>query len=127
MIYFIPILSGFLYRAGGADWGNKWYRWLLGVPIALITRNGLFIITYYIATAIFVYGDKSIFSKWFGRKGARIIHGIAFGLASLQPIFIIWTTIIFYILFELAENNIIDNKWAERGRGFFGTIIFVWH
>ena len=126
MIYFIPIISSVLYRLGGSEHGNKWYRWLLGIPIAIITHNWLFVITYYIATAVFVYGDNSWVSKLVGRKGARILHGIAFGLASLQPLFAMWTVVIFYILFEMAENNVIDNAWAERLRGFFGTLNFVW-
>lgn len=124
-MFFIPFISSILYLAGGQY--NKWFRWLMGVPIAIILHNWMFIITYYIAGAVFVYGDNSWVSKLVGRKGARIIHGLAFGLASLQPIFAIWTTITFYILFELAEHDVIDNKYSELGRGFLGTIMYVFN
>ena len=125
MTWLIPIISGFLYMAGGQWW--KPARWLLGVPIALITHNWWYVLTYYIATSCVPYGDNSWVSKLVGRKGARIAHGITFGLASLHPLYCIWTVVVFYILFELAEHNAIDNKYAELGRGFFGTLLLAFN
>ena len=126
MSYLIPVISGLLYRAGGAEWGNKWYRWAMGVPIAIITGNWWYALTYYLATAVFVYGDSSWVSKLVGRKGARAVHGFAFGLASLDPWFALWTMITFYVLFWIAERGVIDNKWSEALRGCVGTLIFIW-
>ncbi len=125
-------LSGIFYRLGGSEYGNKWYRWLMGLPIGIImavyTQKLIYIpiytATYFIATSVFVYGDDSWVSKLLGRKGARIAHGIAFGLASLQPLFAIWTAVVFYILFELAEHDVIDNKVSEALRGSLGVLIF---
>ena len=132
MNWLIPIFSGVLYRLGGSDKGNKWFRWLMGLPIGIvyaITHHSLiwipiFTITYYIATSAFVYGDNSWVAKLIGRKGARIVHGLAFGLASLEPMFAIWVTVIFIVLFEIAERNWIDNSWSEVFRGSLGTLKF---
>ena len=126
MNFLIPILSGVLYRLGGSEHGNKWYRWLLGLPIAIITHNWWYLVTYFVATNMFSYGDNSLPSKILGRKGARVLHGLTFGLASLHPIYALWTAAVFYILFEIAEHNVIDNKYAEFGRGCLGTLMLAW-
>ena len=124
MTILIPLISGLLYMTGGQWW--KPARWLMGIPISLITHNWLYIVTYYVATAVFVYGDNSWVSKLVGRKGARIVHGIVFGLASLHYIYALWTAVAFYIIFEIAENNLIDNKYAEFLRGSLGTLVLCW-
>ena len=96
----------------------------MGIPIALLTGQWWYILTYYIATAVFVYGDNSPISKVVGVKIARLLHGLAFVMASLQPLYGVWCAVIFYILFEIADHGVIDNKYAEIGRGFAGTLIF---
>jgi len=125
MNWAIPMVSAAMYRLGGSEHGNKWFRWLMGVPIALITRNPWYVLTYYLATAVFVYGDDSWVAKIVGRKGARVVHGVAFGLASLHPLYWLWTAVIFYLIFELADRGVMDNKYAEAYRGLLGTLVFV--
>ena len=125
MYFLIPLCSAALYRWDGMDNGLNYARHGIGIPIWLITGDWRYIISYFIA-GFFVYGDKSIFSKLLTRKGSRILHSIAFGLASLDPYFSIWTTIVFFMLFEIAEHGIIDNKWSELLRGGLGTIRFLW-
>lgn len=139
MVGLIPIISGLCYRLGGCGkddrlfpflnpptpYASKWWRWGVGIPIALITGNPLYIITYYVATAVFVYGDSSWVSKLCGVKAARLIHGFMFGAASLSPLYGLWTAVVFYIIFELAEKDIIDNSYAEFLRGLTGTLIFL--
>jgi len=97
----------------------------MGLPIAIITGQWLYILTYYLATAVTVYGDNSPISKLLGVKAARIIHGFAFGMASLRPLYGLWCAVVFYIIFELADHGIIDNSYAEAIRGFAGTLIFI--
>ena len=120
----IPLLSAYLYRLDGADNGINYSRHVIGIPIAFSMGNWWYALSYFLA-GFFVYGDNCIFSKLLGRKGSRILHGFTFGLASLDPLYAIWTAVVFYILFELAERGWIDNKYAEIGRGFFGTLIFA--
>ena len=125
MKFLILIISGWLYRLDGKDDGINYARHFIGIPIAVILWDWRYIVSYALA-GFFVYGDKSIFSKLFGRKIARLIHGFAFGLASFNPMFSIWTTVVFYVLFEMAERNMIENSWSERLRGGLGTIIYLW-
>lgn len=131
----IPIISGVLYRLGGSDqptWLPSWFsmkilRWFMGIPIALILHNGWYVLTYFIATSVFVYGDNSWVTALVGRRGAWIVHGLAFGLASIQPLYALWTAVVFYLLFFIADEGVIDNKYAEFGRGFLGTLLLVFN
>jgi len=124
MIYLIPFISAFLYRLDGMDNGINYSRHAIGVPISLITGNWWYALTYFLA-AFIVYGDNSLVARIVGRKGARVVHGVAFGLASLHPLYWLWTAVIFYLIFELADRGVMDNKYAEAYRGLLGTLVFV--
>ena len=133
----IPIISSLLYLAGG-QW-NKWYRWLLGLPIAaimLLTHHSWIssfaILTYFIATNFFSYGEKMIWTKLFGPWGSMAISGFAFGLASyvcLTPVLgmiqTIIATIAFLVIKWLDDNGKIHNPVVELLRGLLGTIVFI--
>jgi hypothetical protein len=145
----IPFLSGFLYRAGGADqtpWlpiCQKWVRWLMGIPVGFLFTIGIVPwnivaittvlcgITYYIATAAFKYGEKS-WLNFLGEYGKFTVCGLAFGLAAIPAIGIvagiiqgIVSAIGFLTIKILDDKNIVKNPWVERLRGFFGTIISI--
>jgi hypothetical protein len=125
MSWFIPFISAWLYWEDGKDHGINYARHLIGVPIAIILWDWRYAASYALAGFI-VYGDNSWVAKLVGRKGARIAHGAAFGIASLDPWYAFWTTAIFWIIFELAENDVIQNPDAELSRGFLGTLLYLW-
>ena len=80
----IPVMAGVLYALGGNV--NKWWRWLMGLPIGgiwfLVTHRYetlLCIATYWIATSAFPYGEKSWLNKYFSEGEKWAICGIVFG------------------------------------------------
>lgn len=122
------LLSGVLYRLDG--WGKpdgflsfypfnliktggiNYTRALLGVPVYLITHNPWHLFTYFIAGLVLGYGDNNFLTKIFGRF-AWFLYGVGFGLASLQPLYAIWTGIMFYLLMK-AENDLgLDHASGE--------------
>ena len=132
----IPFVSTLLYWLGGQR--NKWYRWLMGIPIAII---GIFtyhywaifaIPTYWVATSAFPYGEKS-WLNFLGEYGKFFVVGLVlgscsfillpFGLALLQSLL---SGISFLILKILDDKDIVKNPYQELLRGFFGTIIYFW-
>ena len=134
MQYLIPFISSGLYLAGGQI--NKWFRWGMGIPIAII---GIFmlkpmaimaILSYFIATNAFSYGEKMWTTKLFGPWASMIISGVALGAAS-APV-LAWMAIPqaiiggigFGVLKYLDDNEILKNPWQELLRGFTGTILF---
>lgn len=131
----IPLASSFLYCLGGQV--NKWYRWLIGLPIAIVfmlnNHNGLWAIpAYFIATNFFSYGDKMIWTKLFGKWGSMAISGFAFGLASysvlppyLAMIQTITATISFLVIKWLDDNDVVKNPYVELLRGLCGTIVYI--
>lgn len=155
MTYLIPIFSGLLFRAGGCDqwdWGvisvpgkqipvapnQKLWRWLMGLPIALIYCWGHFslitvllsTIAYFIATNVFGYGEKNKFTRWAGKYGQFAVSGFAFGMASyfllgniafLQAII---GAISFVVIKILDDKNIVKNPFCELLRGLCGTILY---
>lgn len=144
----IPFLAAFLYRAGGADqwqWcplNQKWWRWLMGIPIGFLFTIGttpwniVFVttilcgITYYIATAAFKYGEKS-WLNFLGEDGKFAVCGLVFGLASIPAIGVefglsqgLISMMGFLAIKVLDDNEMIKNPWIERLRGFVGTMFF---
>ena len=143
----VPFVAGFLYRAGGADqWKwcplkQKWWRWLMGLPIGFLFTIGVMSwasvgiatvlcgIAYYIATAAFVYGEKS-WLNFLGETGKFAACGLAFGLASIpilgwqfgivQGIF---SALMFLVIKTLDDEGYLHNPWVERARGFFGIVV----
>ena len=133
----VPVISSILYMLGGQV--NKWYRWLLGIPIAviaLLTHHSWIsvfaILTYFIATNFFSYGEKMIWTKLFGPWGSMALSGFAFGLASycvLTPILGMLQTIIattaFLVIKWLDDNDIVKAPLVEVLRGLLGTVVYI--
>jgi hypothetical protein len=141
----VAVISGFLFRAGGsAQWewakftingkkvyfNQKLWRWLMGIPIGLILWHGYlaFLLTvgaYFLATNVFGYGDKSVLNKYLSQNMTHAVSGAIFGLASF-PLIGWWAllqAVISGVAFYLIETKKVNNPWAERAKGFFGTIL----
>jgi len=123
----IPIISAILYRLGGTGRedrflpflqpptpiANKWWRWGMGLPIALLTGKWIYILTYFIATNVFVYGENS----W-AKEYRWVVSGLAFGLASLNW----WNGIVCAVLFYGLKKLNLDQAYWEFLVGGLGTI-----
>jgi hypothetical protein len=132
----IPVISAVLYLLGGQV--NKWFRWLMGIPIAgiaIATGHGwwslLAIVTYFVATNFFSYGDKMIWTKLFGKWVSMGLAGLAMGLASIVVLGTFWGIIqgivgciSFLVLKWLDDTDRLKNPWQELLRGLLGTILF---
>ena len=133
----IPIISALLYLAGG-QW-NKWYRWGMGAPIALICflHTGhasvlLLIPSYWIATSAFPYGGSS-WLNFLGEKAKFAVCGLAFGLASMPALGVfhgiengVLSAIAWMAIKELDDHDVIKNPYVEIARGLLGSIGFLW-
>jgi len=143
----MPVVAGLLYRAGGTDqwpWcpvNQKWWRWLMGFPLGFLCTIGrtswetvllstaLAGVTYYIATAVFKYGDKS-WLNFLPKIWKFIVCGAALGAASwvlLPPFWAFMQVIIggwaFGFIFILDECGYLHNPWVEFLRGYGGTFL----
>jgi len=149
----IPFVSAILFRLGGSDapapleisafgshykikFNMKLFRWFMGVPIAILAWKGwlalaLAAVTYFVATNVFGYGEKTPVLKSLPKWLRFTVSGIAFGLAS-API-LHWLCIAqaiiggvaFYIIFLIDEKKLLINPWIELLRGFCGTIVYL--
>ncbi len=133
----IPLIASVLYLVGGQI--NKWARWLIGVPIFIISIiNGhpwysiFAIATYLVATNAFSYGEKMIWTKIFGKWVSMGLSGFMYGLASF--IILGWTwgvvqaiigLVSFLILKWLDDTDKLKNPWQELLRGLLGTIVYI--
>ena len=162
MTWLIPIISAFCFRSGGVGrddrflpflnpptpWANKIWRWGMGIPIALITKNWLCIPAYFIATNVFSYGENSWLRKLTGRNLCWITFGGLVGACSffvLPLSFAIIQTLLgivsFWGLMWLSNTGIefgpdgangLIKKWyldqgiLETTFGFLGTIMYLW-
>lgn len=157
--FIIPLLSSFLFRLGGwgkgsdGDYafgfrtvfglteGNKWFRWLMGLPIGILYAillsswtPLLCIATYWIVTSALSYGDNSWLSKRLPKDIVWLVYGAAFGLASfpvlgllaLLQAFIGAGT--FWFLMNWSNHGFnggkLDQKYVELAFGFLGTILY---
>ena len=133
----IPFISAFLFRAGGSDqwqwakpFNQKLWRWLMGGFIGLLLWHGiitfgLLLLTYWLATSVFGYGDKSILNKFLSQNMTHLASGVMFGLAS-APILYLWSIPLAIIsggVFYLIEKYKINNPYAELLRGGLGTCL----
>lgn len=140
----VPIICGLLYRFGGQDqvkWipvnQKLWRTFGIGIFLTYVfgmkyhdPKYMLCILTYWIATSAFPYGEKS-WLNFLTEKGKFIVCGLVFGLASF-PILGLWaiaqgiiSAIAFLIIKIFDEQGKLDAVWVERLRGFLGTILFV--
>ena len=133
----IPIISSICYLLGGQV--NKWYRWLMGVPIFIIAilnhyswTSVFAIASYLIATNAFSYGDNMWTTKLFGKWASMAISGFAFGLASycVLPLWLamvqtIIATISFVVIKWLDDSGYVKNPFVELLRGGLGCIAYI--
>ena len=148
----IPVIGCLSYRLGG--WGKygylflpfanpKLWRWLMGIPIALITGNWWYALTYFIATNVFSYGENHPLTRLLGRFN-WLISGFMLGFSSLSWINALVSSVSFYILMHLSNTGIpinsekgandwlisnnfwkLDHKYVELGIGLITTLIFL--
>lgn len=135
-MWLIPFVSSVCYLIGG-QW-LKLARWLVGLPIFFIAIfNGypwysiFAVLTYFLATNVFSYGDKMWTSKLFGRWISMILSGITFGLASAPILGWKWGIVQaivggigFGVLKYLDDTDKLKNPWQELCRGFIGCVVF---
>jgi len=142
IMFITPIVSGLLYRAGGTDqwkWcplNQKLWRWGMGAVIGLLSWESwiaylLTIASYYIATNI-PYGEKSPLN-FLGETGKFFVCGFSFGLASIPSLGIftgleqgVLSGLGFIAIKALDDKNILKNPFVEFGRGFLGTLCYLW-
>ena len=139
MIILIPFICALLFALGGdgripflfiKGWNAKLWRWLMGGFIGLLLWHGvitlgLLMLTYWLATSVFGYGDKSILNKFLSQNMTHMVSGIMFGLAS-APILLFWSIPLAIIsggVFYLIEKYKINNPYAELLRGGLGTCL----
>ena len=137
----IPFLSGFLYRAGGADqWQNcpikqKLWRSFIGIPIGIFFAFYnqsliplLCILTYWFQPP---YGENS-YLNFLGENGKFATCGFVFGLSSIPAVGLqygliqaFFSAFMFTVIKIMDDEEIVKNPWVERLRGFFGTITSI--
>lgn len=133
----IPFVASACYLIGGQY--LKIIRWLMGIPIFFIAIfNGaswysiFSVLTYFLATNVFSYGDNMWTSKLFGRWISMGISGLAFGLASIPILGLTWgvsqgifSMFAFLVLKYLDDTDKLKNPFQELLRGFLGTFLFI--
>lgn len=92
----------------------------MGVPIALVMWDWRYIVTYFIATNVFVYGESSWTAKLFGHF-RWFVSGFALGAASLSLPNAAWCGILFLAL-KLVDP---DQAYFELAAGFMSTLVFT--
>ena len=133
----IPFISSICYLIGGQGW--KIARWLIGLPIFIIAiicgypwYSIFAVLTYFIATNVFSYGDNMWTTKLLGKWASFVLSGFMFGLASVSVLR--WElcllqaflgAIFFSILKYLDDNEIVKNPFQEFLRGFVGTCVYA--
>jgi tetrahydromethanopterin S-methyltransferase subunit G len=93
MIKLLMILSGIVCYYYGENF-NKIGKTMIGIPIGLLYGLGLghdwagllAMLTYFIATNAFGYGEKNIWVKWIGEQNSIILTGAMLGLAAFPVI-----------------------------------------
>lgn len=154
---FIPIVAAMLFRLGGVGrddgfspgfpprtpMAHKAWRWCMGIFIggisAILMKSFwplLCIVTYFVATNVFSYGENHPFRRWFGRDISWVIYGSAFGLASAPAIGIlsiaqgIVGAASFWGLMKLSNDGIdgwaLNHCYVELIFGALGTVCFLW-
>lgn len=133
----IPIVSALLFRFGGSDqweWcplNQKLWRWLMGIAVGALAWHGLWSLlivtgTYFLATNLFGYGDKTPILKYLPQNIKHLVSGLIFGLASIPLLG--WIAVIQALvstgIFYVVETKKINNPWAEWLRGGIGTILY---
>lgn len=146
MMWLIPIISGLSYALGGdgripylfiPGANAKLWRWLMGIPIAIIGVLHLHfwailaIPAYLIATNVFVYGENS-WLNFLGEWGKFFVAGfvlgscsfilLPFGLALSQSIL---SGISFLVIKYFDDKGVIGNPFVEFLRGLSGTILLI--
>ena len=135
----IPFICATLFALGGygkipflfiKGWNAKLWRWLMGGFVGLLLWHGvitfgLLLLTYWLATSVFGYGDKSILTKFLSQNMTHFASGVFYGLASF-PLLGWWAilmALISGIAFYLVEKFKISNPYAELLRGGVGSCL----
>ena len=132
----IPFAAGLFYWLGGQV--NKWFRWGMGLPIALIgflTGHSwvsfMAIPAYWFATSAFPYGEKS-WLNFLGEYGKFFVVGLALGACSFillsWPLAVLQTLlsgISFLVMKYLDDKDILKNPWQELLRGGIGCCLYI--
>lgn len=137
-MFLIPFACSGLYILGGQV--NKLFRWLgIGILVGSFyawTRHTplplLSIVSYYIATNVFSYGDNAPMTKIFGRWISMALAGLTYGLASIFVVGWIWALIqgivamvCFLVIKYYDDKGTIHNPFVELARGFLGTVVLI--
>lgn len=144
----ITLVSGAFFALGGdgripflfiPGWNAKLWRWLgIGCLIGLtysILLHSLYpllaIPAYFVATNFFSYGDKIIWTKWFGKWVSMGLSGLAFGAASFTILSWPWALIqtgigcaLFLLIKLWDDRGYIHNPLVEFLRGACGTLLY---
>ena len=135
MHFFIPIVAAIFYLLGGQV--NKWFRWLIGIPIGLLcwqgwTDFGITIGAYFTVANAFSYGTNNWTTKIFGKWVSMALAGLTFGLASIALLGAFWGIIqgivgmiAFVVLKWLDDTDRLKNPYQELLRGGLGTILYI--
>ena len=139
----LPFLNGIMYRLGGDGsipflfipgfrahfWRSLGIGTLSGVSWALLLHSWVPLLcvgTYFIPGA-FPYGTSS-WLNFLGTKNKWLVSGFAFGICTF-PIIGWWSilqgivsAIAYLVLKIIDDKEVIETKWIERARGYFGTI-----
>jgi hypothetical protein len=123
MINLLMILSGTAFYTYG-ELKNKWGKYLMGCPIALIYSVCLqswvpmfTVLTYFIACQI-GYGDNNPLTKLVGKRGAITIHGACVGMASIvivgpwAIVGAIFSGLMFLLIAIADDNGKIAEPWV---------------
>ena len=134
MNFLIPIISGILFRCGGIDqwkWcilNQKCWRWFMGVIVGLFVWHGwiwygICILSYFLATNLFGYGDKTPILKYLPQRIKHLVSGMIYGLATVSVFYWIfgWWALLQIVVcgatFYCIERFNVQNPWAEVLRG----------
>ena len=135
----IPFICAGLFWLGGygkipflfiPGWNAKLWRWLMGGFIGLFLWHGfitfgLLMLTYWLATSVFGYGDKSILNRFLPQNWTHFASGVFYGLASM-PLIGFWSIPLAVIsggAFYCIERFKVNNPWAELLRGGIGCLL----
>ncbi len=132
----VPFIASIMYLVGGQYWRAG--RWFMGVPIfivAIVTGHAwysIFLIpAFFIATNIFVYGEKS-WLNFLGEWGKFFVSGLSLGACSFI-VLPLWLAVLqslvsgisFLVIKYLDDNGIVKNPFVELLRGACGTILYI--
>jgi hypothetical protein len=126
------ILAILMYWIGETK--RKEFKYAMGIPIGICGAAALkswvpllCVVTYFLATWVFGYGDNNRWTKWIGKRWAITLTGIALGLAS-APILHYWSMLAGLVsggVFYYVDKKQLQEPWVAILRGAAGTICLM--